>query len=98
MLTVFVVDFLEPDPCTLSPERGPCTASIIRYYYNVTTQTCQQFLYGGCFPNENNFFNQHDCEDKCSGKHISIAQDFVHYLILLLEFYLILPFKINSGD
>ena len=55
---------------------------------------CQQFLYGGCFPNENNFFNQHDCEDKCSGKHISIAQDFVHYLILLLEFYLIVPFKL----
>ena len=55
---------------------------------------CQQFLYGGCFPNGNNFFNRHDCEEKCSGKHISITQDFVHYLILLLEFYLIVPFKL----
>ena len=58
----------EPDPCTLAPEAGPCTASITRFYYNVTTQTCQQFSYGGCFPNENNFFTQHDCEEKCSGK------------------------------
>ena len=60
--------FLEPDPCTLAPERGPCTASITRYHYNVTSQMCQQFSYGGCFPNENNFFTQHGCEDKCSGK------------------------------
>ena len=48
--------FLEPDPCALSPERGPCTASITRYYYNVTTQLCQQFSYGGCFPNAKNFY------------------------------------------
>uniref|UniRef100_A0A1X7V3D2 Uncharacterized protein n=1 Tax=Amphimedon queenslandica TaxID=400682 RepID=A0A1X7V3D2_AMPQE len=59
----------KPDPCTLAPERGPCTASITRYHYNVTSQLCQQFSYGGCFPNENNFFTQHDCEDKCSGTH-----------------------------
>ena len=49
--------------CTLAPERGPCTASITRYHYNVTSQMC----HGGCFPNENNFFTQHGCEDKCSG-------------------------------
>ena len=69
-LNIHASFLIEPDPCTLSPERGPCTASITRYYYNVTTQTCQQFLYGGCFPNENNFFTQHNCEDKCSGKFI----------------------------
>ncbi|XP_019853361.1 PREDICTED: uncharacterized protein LOC105313106 isoform X2 [Amphimedon queenslandica] len=59
-------DCPKPDPCTLAPERGPCTASISRYHYNGTSQTCQQFSYGGCFPNENNFLTQHDCEDKCS--------------------------------
>ncbi|XP_019853716.1 PREDICTED: uncharacterized protein LOC109583018 [Amphimedon queenslandica] len=59
-------DCPKPDPCTLAPERGPCTASITRYHYNVTSQTCEQFSYGGCFPNENNFFTKHDCEEKCS--------------------------------
>ncbi|XP_019848705.1 PREDICTED: LOW QUALITY PROTEIN: uncharacterized protein LOC105316719 [Amphimedon queenslandica] len=54
------------DPCTLNPQPGPCTASITRYYYNYTTETCQEFTYSGCFPNENNFLTQHDCEEKCS--------------------------------
>ena len=67
---MILFSLLEPDPCTLAPERGPCTASITRYHYNVTSQMCQQFSYGGCFPNENNFFTQHDCEDKCSCKCI----------------------------
>uniref|UniRef100_A0A1X7SXG8 BPTI/Kunitz inhibitor domain-containing protein n=1 Tax=Amphimedon queenslandica TaxID=400682 RepID=A0A1X7SXG8_AMPQE len=54
------------DPCTLNPQPGPCTASITSYYYNYTTETCQEFRYSGCFPNENNFPTQHECEEKCS--------------------------------
>ncbi|XP_019857134.1 PREDICTED: uncharacterized protein LOC105314215 isoform X1 [Amphimedon queenslandica] len=59
-------DCSKVNPCTLDPQPGPCTASITRYYYNYTTETCQEFTYSGCFPNENNFLTQHDCEEKCS--------------------------------
>ena len=64
------VYYIEPDPCTLDPYKGPCNGQIQRYFYNVTSSKCERFLYGGCYGNENNFFNIHDCEEKCSGEII----------------------------
>ena len=56
------------DPCTLSPDSGPCSSQIKRYYFNATSKHCETFVYGGCFANGNNFFSQYACEEKCSGK------------------------------
>ena len=70
MSITIIIFIIEPDPCTLAPEHGLCMAVFVRYYYNVVTQTCQKFQYGGCGGNENNFDTQQECEDKCSGKLI----------------------------
>ena len=37
--------------------KGPCKASLVRYYYDQATQSCSPFLYGGCKGNDNNFLN-----------------------------------------
>ncbi|XP_053876420.1 tissue factor pathway inhibitor 2 isoform X1 [Malaclemys terrapin pileata] len=51
--------------CLLPPEEGPCRALIPRWYYNRYTQTCQEFTYGGCEGNANNFRSLESCEKSC---------------------------------
>ncbi|KAL5009229.1 hypothetical protein ScPMuIL_014810 [Solemya velum] len=51
--------------CSLSPETGPCRASIPRWYHNVTAKTCQLFIYGGCQGNQNNFRSFDSCMKNC---------------------------------
>uniref|UniRef100_A0A8C5R5K5 Tissue factor pathway inhibitor 2 n=1 Tax=Leptobrachium leishanense TaxID=445787 RepID=A0A8C5R5K5_9ANUR len=51
--------------CLLPPVEGPCQGLLPRFYYDRFTQTCQEFSYGGCDGNENNFMYQEDCEKTC---------------------------------
>ncbi|KFD56207.1 hypothetical protein M514_02985, partial [Trichuris suis] len=53
------------DPCQQPKEVGPCKASIVRYFYNLVTKKCEQFMYGGCKGNENNFETKVECEQRC---------------------------------
>ncbi|XP_075722820.1 papilin isoform X3 [Rhipicephalus microplus] len=52
--------------CYLPKEKGPCYGHFPRYYYNSTTGTCEQFIYGGCMGNANNFETLRKCERKCA--------------------------------
>ncbi|XP_052820003.1 BPTI/Kunitz domain-containing protein-like [Mya arenaria] len=51
--------------CTEPKKVGPCKGAIPRYYYNSSTETCKDFLWGGCKSNGNNFGTLMDCEDTC---------------------------------
>ena len=53
------------DKCLLLPVSGPCTNNILRWYYNYVVGRCQQFTYGGCDGNQNNFENLHNCLQQC---------------------------------
>lgn len=39
-----------------------------RYYYDQSSSTCKEFVYGGCRGNGNNFETQQACEDACVSK------------------------------
>uniref|UniRef100_A0A8C9CGY6 BPTI/Kunitz inhibitor domain-containing protein n=1 Tax=Phocoena sinus TaxID=42100 RepID=A0A8C9CGY6_PHOSS len=59
---------LEPpytDPCKLPAVRGPCKASLHRYFYNSTSIECEPFTYGGCQGNANNFETTEICVRVC---------------------------------
>ncbi|XP_078093726.1 tissue factor pathway inhibitor 2-like [Mustelus asterias] len=53
------------DVCLLLKDPGPCRASSRRFYYNRYTQKCEQFIYGGCRGNENNFRSMQECKLHC---------------------------------
>merc|ERR1711881_20885 len=47
---------------------GMCRAYIRRYGFNTTSGVCEQFVYGGCGENGNNYKSMEDCENKCHNK------------------------------
>ena len=56
------------DLCSLPPLTGPCLAYFPRFFFNLSSGECEQFIYGGCQGNENNFNTVEDCEAKCKGR------------------------------
>ncbi|CAM9604038.1 unnamed protein product [Lampetra fluviatilis] len=51
--------------CTMDSEIGPCRALIPRFFYNRYTQRCQEFDFGGCNGNANNFETYKECRMAC---------------------------------
>ncbi|KAL4228767.1 hypothetical protein ACF0H5_011809 [Mactra antiquata] len=51
--------------CKLPPDTGRCLARYIRWYYNIHSQECTHFQYGGCEGNQNNFMSKTECEQTC---------------------------------
>ena len=61
--------------CSLPQDSGPCAAFFHHYYYNKETGKCEEFIYGGCHGNANNFETIEECERKCGGNryHLRIT-------------------------
>ena len=45
-----LVEVLDPVnySCVLEPDPGFCKANIPKYYFDETTNSCQEFVWGGC--------------------------------------------------
>ncbi|XP_076299852.1 PI-actitoxin-Aeq3a-like [Lasioglossum baleicum] len=52
--------------CLLPLVRGPCRGMFKRYGYNPETHQCEEFTYGGCGGNQNNYMNRNDCRQFCA--------------------------------
>ncbi|XP_023505402.1 kunitz-type protease inhibitor 2 isoform X3 [Equus przewalskii] len=53
--------------CHVLKAVGRCRAAFPRWWYNVTDRSCQQFVYGGCNGNKNNYLTKEECLEKCAG-------------------------------
>ncbi|CAF0785497.1 unnamed protein product [Adineta ricciae] len=51
--------------CKQPSVTGPCKAYFKRFYYNSSKKSCENFAYGGCAGNENNFATKAECEKTC---------------------------------
>uniref|UniRef100_A0A8C0GF48 BPTI/Kunitz inhibitor domain-containing protein n=1 Tax=Chelonoidis abingdonii TaxID=106734 RepID=A0A8C0GF48_CHEAB len=49
----------------LQPARA-CGARFPRWFYNWSSQACEEFVYGGCGGNRNNFETKEECLKACS--------------------------------
>jgi hypothetical protein len=43
-----IVDCTRPAECELSFATGPCRAMFPSFYFNPSTNKCEEFIYGGC--------------------------------------------------
>ncbi|XP_072908203.1 protein AMBP isoform X1 [Hemitrygon akajei] len=53
------------ESCQLEPDAGPCFGLSDRFFYNQTSMACEQFKFGGCLGNKNNFIKERDCLQTC---------------------------------
>ncbi|XP_060567393.1 carboxypeptidase inhibitor SmCI-like [Ruditapes philippinarum] len=51
--------------CTLTKEVGNCNDQVKKFYFDITTGTCREFIYSGCGGNLNNFLNIERCNSRC---------------------------------
>ena len=61
------------DLCSLPPLTGPCKGYFPKYFFNSSSGECEQFIYGGCQGNDNNFNTVEDCEAKCNGQSTQLS-------------------------
>jgi len=54
--------------CSKPMDAGMCMAIQPRFFYNPQTRHCEEFIYGGCGGNENNFPTMEECVAAC-GRH-----------------------------
>ncbi|XP_077174566.1 putative Kunitz-type serine protease inhibitor [Paroedura picta] len=54
-----------PEDCGLPCVVGRCRAAFPRWWFNATSQACQEFIFGGCKGNANNFLSEEDCARRC---------------------------------
>nr|XP_045038447.2 kunitz-type protease inhibitor 2-like [Desmodus rotundus] len=52
--------------CRVPKRVGSCRASLRRWWYNATGRSCQQFVYGGCGGNDNNYLTEEKCLQTCA--------------------------------
>lgn len=64
-ITVNCNKILVSGVCDLRPDTGLCRGYFPRYFYNANSGKCEQFVYGGCGGNSNNFNSLFQCQQSC---------------------------------
>ncbi|KAL4662341.1 hypothetical protein H8957_014746 [Semnopithecus entellus] len=52
--------------CAFKPDDGPCKAIMKRFFFNIFTRQCEEFIYGGCGGNQNRFESLEECKKVCT--------------------------------
>lgn len=84
-------------PCDQPVERGPCNGNYPRWAFNKETSQCEQFSYGGCKGNKNNYVTEASCNYHCKkpGVHKGILKILIltdrmsKNLFLIKEFWIV---------
>ena len=64
LVSFFIFSGCNKNPGSVEPVRGPCDGLIYRYYFDQESQSCKEFLWGGCggvVP----FETMHECVVTC---------------------------------
>ncbi|XP_074023298.1 carboxypeptidase inhibitor SmCI-like [Numenius arquata] len=80
------VDTSFTEHCAAPRVTGPCRAAFPRWFYSPANGTCQEFIYGGCRGNKNNFQTREECLSRChprGGDTGSTGADFLSICLSL---------------
>uniref|UniRef100_A0A8C5X8Q1 Kunitz-type protease inhibitor 1 n=1 Tax=Malurus cyaneus samueli TaxID=2593467 RepID=A0A8C5X8Q1_9PASS len=65
-ITIIVLSSEQTEEHCLTPKKvGWCRGSFPRWFYNPSLQQCEEFIFGGCKPNKNNYLREDECELAC---------------------------------
>ncbi|NXP35367.1 SPIT1 inhibitor, partial [Leiothrix lutea] len=65
-ITIIVLSSEQTEEHCLTPKKvGWCRGSFPRWFYNPSLQQCEEFIFGGCKPNKNNYLREEECELAC---------------------------------
>ncbi|XP_048017168.1 kunitz-type protease inhibitor 2 [Megalobrama amblycephala] len=56
------------ETCAVPSDTGPCRALFRMYYFEASSQSCKEFIYGGCQGNLNRYGTKEECMSACYGK------------------------------
>ncbi|XP_005806224.1 kunitz-type protease inhibitor 1 isoform X1 [Xiphophorus maculatus] len=83
--TTINVLVLTPDEsehhCMVPKKIGPCRGSFKRWHYNAASEQCEEFIFGGCLENKNNYIKEEECRKAChgtggsSGRSLHVAEE-----------------------
>ncbi|XP_013413857.1 putative Kunitz-type serine protease inhibitor [Lingula anatina] len=62
------------DVCREPKVVGHCRGYYTKYYFNSESNTCEEFIYGGCGGNGNNFGSLQDCQSACARSSGEVTQ------------------------
>ncbi|KAI4875153.1 hypothetical protein NFI96_013021 [Prochilodus magdalenae] len=51
--------------CLVPKKAGPCRGSFPRWHYNAASEKCEEFTFGGCKENRNNYLSKEECLTAC---------------------------------
>ncbi|KAM6174228.1 tissue factor pathway inhibitor [Erethizon dorsatum] len=60
--------------CAMKAQDGPCKAMIKRFFYNIFTSQCEEFIYGGCEGNQNQFQSMQECKETCIREYTPLTK------------------------
>ncbi|XP_061854715.1 kunitz-type protease inhibitor 1 isoform X2 [Colius striatus] len=73
-ITIMVLNAEQTEEHCLSPKKvGWCRGSFPRWFYNPSLQQCEEFIFGGCKPNKNNYLREEECKLACKNVRGSVG-------------------------
>nr|AJP06037.1 Kunitz-type protease inhibitor [Oplegnathus fasciatus] len=67
-ITVLVLTPEQSEHHCMAPMKiGPCRGAFPRWHYNAASEKCEQFMFGGCRENLNNYLTKDECTNACYG-------------------------------
>ncbi|OPL33717.1 hypothetical protein AM593_08394, partial [Mytilus galloprovincialis] len=70
--------------CNQRKDSGPCGETDIRFFFNSRTEQCEEFTFGGCEGNANNFRTKEVCIKHC-GPTLDHVRDPLHDTITKIK-------------
>uniref|UniRef100_A0A3P8RLV0 Serine peptidase inhibitor, Kunitz type 1 a n=1 Tax=Amphiprion percula TaxID=161767 RepID=A0A3P8RLV0_AMPPE len=67
-VTVLVLTPEQSEHHCMAPKKiGPCRGAFPRWHYNAASEKCEEFMFGGCRENLNNYLSMVECSNACYG-------------------------------